>query len=75
MLNSFEDVFRRQYPDCRVLEEVVSTALTRYRVAVGKIEFSESGVRDLAFKYALEEAAQLNIPPRVEQFELWPLRS
>lgn len=75
MFSSFEDLFRHQYPDCQVFEEIVSSALTRYRVAIGKIEFSESGVRDLAFKYALEEASQLNIPPRIEQFELWPPQS
>lgn len=72
---SFEDSFRVKYPDCLVTEEIVSGSLSRYRVTIGKIEFSESGIRELAFKYATEEAALINLPERIEQFELWPLRS
>ena len=75
MFSSYEDLFRREYDDCRLVEEIISSNLTRYHVMLGKIEFSDSGIRDLAFKYALEEAAQLKIPPRLEQLQLWPPQS
>lgn len=68
---SFEEKFKAEYPDCGVIEETISSNLTRYRVVLGKIEFSESGVRDLAFKYALEEAKELSIPALKEQMRLW----
>lgn len=74
---SFEDKFRAEYPDCKIKEEIVSSNVTRYHVIVGDISCSESAVRDLAFKYALEDIKEgkLSLPPRVEQLELWQLRA
>lgn len=75
MLN-FEEKFRLNYPDCKVEEEWVSSNLTRYHVIVGKIHCSESGIREMAFKYALDDIREgkLSIPAGIEQGELWPLR-
>ena len=70
---SWEDQFRKLFPDSRVEEEIISENLTRYRVVVGNsFQCSESGNRELAFKYALEDIREgkLNIPPRIEQLEL-----
>ena len=70
---SWEDQFREQFPDARVEEEIISEHLTRYRVVVGNsFHCSESGIRELAFKYALEDVREgkLQIPPRIEQLEL-----
>lgn len=69
MLLSFEQKFRDEHPDCRVEEEIISENLTRYHVVVGNFNCSESGVRELAFKYAWEERTK--IPPYVEQLQLW----
>src|ERR1700735_4813828 len=71
---SFEEKFRAEHPDCSVGEEVISSSLTRYHVVVGNVHCSESAVRELAFKYALEDIKEgrLNLPPRIEQLALWP---
>lgn len=68
---SYEEKFRVEHPDCRIEEEIISSNLIRYHVIVENIHFSESAVRDLAFKYALEEAKELNLPPQKEQLKLW----
>jgi hypothetical protein len=71
---SYEEKFRELYPDARVEEEYVSENLTRFHVCVGRFHCSESGVRELAFKYAFDDIKEgkLKIPPRVEQLNLWP---
>lgn len=74
-MKRFETEFREKYPDCRVEEEFVSTQLIRFHVALGNIHFSESGIRELAFKYALEESRELGIPERIEQMSLWPIHN
>lgn len=68
--STYEELFRNQFPDARVEEEFVSPHLSRFHVALGNIHFSESGIRDLAFKYALEESKGMKIPERIEQLSL-----
>lgn len=72
-MESFEDRFRREYPDCRCEEERISAHLSRYKVKIGNIECGESGIRDLAFKYAWQDVrdGNLSIPPRIVQLALW----
>lgn len=74
---SFEDKFRAEYRNYEVTEEVVSEQLTRYSLFVGNLFCGDSAVRDLAFKYALEDVktGKLEIPPSIEQLELWPMRA
>lgn len=69
---TFEEKFREMYPDCRVEEEIVSINFTRYHVVLGSFHCSESGVREMAFKYALEDIAEGKIkpPPLIEQLEI-----
>lgn len=71
---SFEDRFRSRYPDYRIEEEVVSDNLTRYHLFVGDLHCCDSGVREFAFKYALEDvkSGKLIIPPQIRQLQLWP---
>ena len=70
---SYEEKFRREYPDCRVIEEILSDNFTWFHVVIGNIHCSYSGIRDMAFKYALDDIREgkLRIPPCVEQFELF----
>jgi len=74
MVLSYEEMFRKQYPDCRVEEEFVSPNLTRHHVIVGGFHCSESGVREMAFKYAFDDIrdGKLKIPPMIEQLHMWP---
>lgn len=74
---SYEEKFRRQYPDCRVEIETVSASLERFHVFVGNIHCADSGVRDYAFRWALEDiaAGKINLPENTEQLQLWPLRA
>lgn len=71
--STYEELFRNRYPDARIEEEFVSVHLSRFHVALGDIHFSESGIRDLAFKYALEEAENKHLPERIDQLTLWPI--
>ena len=75
-MQSFEERFRREYPDCRVEVESVSSNLDRFHVYVGKLHCSDSGVRDLAFKWALQDvrSGKLVLPACPEQLRLWEIR-
>jgi hypothetical protein len=61
---SWEKDFRKLYPDCKVQEEQLSENFTRYRVMVCGEICSESGDRELAFRWALEDLrdGKLQIP-------------
>ena len=74
---SFEEKFRRQHPDCRLEIEIVSNNLERFHVYVGNIHCADSGVRDYAFRWALEDikSGKLDLPPYTEQIEIWPLQA
>ena len=72
---SFEDRFRAKHPDYRIHEEVISPNLSRFHLYVGVVHCSDSGYRDYAFRWALDDEAQgkLEIPKHPYQMELWPL--
>lgn len=70
---SFEEKFRLKYPDCRVEIENVSSSFDRFHVFVGSIHCGDSGMRDNAFRWVLEDiaAGKLSIPAGVEQMRLF----
>lgn len=75
-MQSFEDKFRAKYPDCRLEILPRSDVMDQFHVYVGNLHCGDSGVRDYAFRWALEDiaAGKIVIPPGFEQAELFPLR-
>jgi hypothetical protein len=73
MIDGWEEKFRAKFADVRVIAEARSENFINFTVVVGTQPVAESGVRELAFKYALDDLRDglLNIKPQVaEQLRL-----
>jgi hypothetical protein len=72
---SFEERFRAKYSHCRLEIESLSSCMDRFHVYVGNLHVADSGERELAFRWALQDikSGAIKIPDSIEQIRLFPV--
>jgi hypothetical protein len=74
---SFEDQFGKLYPNYQIREQPGACGIhSTFHLSVDGIMCADSGIREFAFKYALQDlrTGKLVLPNPPLQMELWPQR-